>query len=189
MALGLFSALNFLAKIHRHLNTPEAFVTANGQTKVKDAIKQSPYYAARLAVVDSVKGHDLLDRPNVKGRGLASPPERNLLTVPLYSVRRDLAKSGGANLIGLNLRRSLTYFWQELLHLGIGCAVVSFRVFLLIPQTNPNSFRSVWSYQAYFVAEAFLLLQQRQDVFLKRPVELDSGIGFETYGDTTSKHE
>src|SRR6266576_964314 len=72
-----------------------------------------------------------------------------------------LVDRGRANLIGLNLRRSLTYFCQELLHLGIGCAVVNFRVFFVVPQTDSNSFRSVCGYQADFISEALILLKQR----------------------------
>src|SRR5881397_1037385 len=60
------------------------------------------------------------------------------LSPPLagYAACGRLVDSGRGHLIGLNLGRPLTYFCQELLHLGIRCTVVSFRIFLLVPQTD-----------------------------------------------------
>lgn len=40
MVLGLFSALNFLAKVHRLLTKPDVFVTPDDRKKVKEAVRQ-----------------------------------------------------------------------------------------------------------------------------------------------------
>ena len=84
---------------------------------------------------------------------------------------------GGGNLIGLNLRGSLSHLCQDLLDLGIGCAVIRFRVVLLIPQADSDSFSSVRGNQDQFVLKACLLSKQWKDFVFQCPVKLCNAMG------------
>src|SRR5689334_11743748 len=92
------------------------------------------------------------------------------------------------NLIGLELRSSLQHLRQSLLHLGIGSAVIGFRVVFLIPQTDSHRFLSVWSDEGNFVLESLLFLQQGNAFVLERAGEVRNTIGLQMYRDTSSKH-
>src|ERR1700680_3919501 len=94
-------------------------------------------------------------------RGEFGPPQRDLSTSGA-DVSRDFVEGRISNLIGVNLRRSLNNFPESLEQYWIGIAAISVRVLFLIPQTDSDSFRSVWSDEGNFVLETFLFSKQRK---------------------------
>ena len=77
----------------------------------------------------------------MRGRTDPAPtPERKELPALDCYGSSDLVEGRVGNLIGFNLRSSLNYSRQELLHFGIRSAVVGFRVLFVFPQTDSERF-------------------------------------------------
>src|SRR5437588_142673 len=107
--------------------------------------------------------------------GFHRPNERHRSTSGRY-VSGDLVESRVANLIGAKLRGSLNHFPKCLEDSWIGIAVVGFRVLLLIPQADRDSFRSARNDERNFVLKAFLLSKRRNGFLLHQLGKLCNAI-------------
>src|SRR6267143_1153497 len=81
----------------------------------------------------------------LKGADLAHASQQRDLSASGRCSGGDLVEGGIGNLIGLYLRSSVNHLRQGLRYFGVSSAVVAFRVFGLLPQTDAKcSLSRVW---------------------------------------------
>src|SRR5579863_1330233 len=119
-----------------------------------------------------------------------TPPPRSQPTESAF-LRGDefvLLQGRGDNVKGVNLGRSLDKSCQSLQHLRIQAGVVVVSILLVFPQTDRGHVNSTGTGERYFVLEAILLTQQRQDVFLKSSRVIGQHIRLQMERDIACKH-
>src|SRR5271167_4028211 len=119
---------------------------------------------------------------------LAAPTEREGLSTSGCNASGDRVEGRVGNLVGFNLKSSLNHFRQGLLYLRICSAVIRFRVFFLIPQTDCHCFRSTGGDERDFVLEAFLFSKQGSDFPVDRVGKLPNAVRLQMQGNMSSKH-
>src|SRR5216684_4207221 len=123
----------------------------------------------------------------LKGRIWAAPNRKDLPASGSCGSG-DLVEGRVGNLVGFNLWSSLNHSRQDLRHLGIGSAVVRFRVLFVFPQTDCEGFRSVWDNECDFVPEPGLFSKQGKNVLFDPLREFRNAIGFQLHGNSACKH-
>src|SRR5437879_5709463 len=122
-----------------------------------------------------------------KGGGLGPPPKQRDLSASGRCSCGDLVEGGIGNLIGLYLRSSVNHLRQGLRYFGVSSAVVAFRVFGLVPQTDAKCFLSSRCDKRDFVPESLLLSQQGKDFPFQSLGELRNA-ALQMHGDFACKH-
>src|SRR5260370_9484593 len=122
-----------------------------------------------------------------KGGGLGPPPKQRDLSASGRCSSCDLVEGGIGNLIGLYLRSSVNHLRQGLRYFGVSSAVVAFRVFGLVPQTDAKCFLSSRCDKCDFVPESLLFSKQGNDFPFQSLVELGTA-ALQMHGDFASKH-
>src|SRR5216684_5536052 len=123
----------------------------------------------------------------LKGRTSAAPERKDLPALG-YCGSGDLVEGRVGYLVGFNLWSSLNHSRQDLRHLGIGSAVVRFRVLFVFPQTDSKRFRSTWDDERDFVPEPGLFSKQGKNVLFDPLGEFGNAIGFQLHGNSACKH-
>src|SRR5258707_2069033 len=129
------------------------------------------------------------NRPSskTKGGGLSPPPQQRDLSTSGRCSCGDLVEGGIGNLIGLYLRSSVNHLRQGLRHFGVSSAVVAFRVFGLVPQTDAKCFLSSRCDKCDFVQESLLFSKQGNDFPFQILGELGNA-ALQMHGDFACKH-
>src|SRR6266852_625888 len=122
-----------------------------------------------------------------KGGGLGPPPKERDLSASGRCSSGDLVEGGIGNLIGLYLRSSVNHLRQGLRHFGVSSAIVGFRIFGLVPQTDSEYLFSAGRDKGDFVPDSLLLAKERNDFFFQRLGKLGNG-GFQLHGDFACEH-
>src|SRR5712691_12296250 len=120
------------------------------------------------------------------GVDLAHPQQRDLSASGRCSSC-DLVEGGIGNLIGFYLRSSVNHLRQGLRHFGVSSAVVAFRVFGLVPQTDAKCFLSSRCDKCDFVPESLLFSKQGNDFPFQSLGELGNA-ALQMHGDFACKH-
>src|SRR6267143_4556113 len=142
--------------------------------------------SARFVALMNIENPCYSRPQRLKGADLARPQQRHLSASGRCSSC-DLVKGGIGNLIGLYLRSSVNHFRQGLRHFGVSSAVVAFRVFGLVPQTDAKCFLSSRCGKCDFVQESLLFSKQRNDF----PFQSLGEVGYaalQMHGDFACKH-
>src|SRR3989442_6370096 len=128
-------------------------------------------------------------RPSSKTKGgrTCPPPKQRDLSASGRCGSGDLVERGIGNLIGLYLRSSVNHLRQGLRHFGVSSAVVAFRVFGLVPQTDAKCFLSSWCDKRDFVPESLLFSEQGNDFPFQSLGELGN-TALQMHGDFACKH-
>ena len=100
----------------------------------------------------------------------------------------NLVKGGVGNIEGFHLRWSVNHCREELRHFVVSFAVVSFRAFRPVSQTDPERFRSGWSNEGDFVLEPFLFSKQGNDFLLQPLGKLRNAVGLQMHIYSACKH-
>ncbi len=95
------------------------------------------------------------------------------------SVVRQVILSTGS--MAMAMAAAVPNFW-------IGSALISFRVLLLLPQTDCDCFFSVRGEERDFIFEALLLPKEGNDFLLNRQSKLRNAIRLQLHANSTSKH-
>src|SRR5437016_1720887 len=125
--------------------------------------------------------------PKTKGGGLGPPPKQRDLSASGRCSGGDLVEGGIGNLIGLYLRSSVNHLRQGLRYFGVSFAVVAFRVFGLVPQTDSKCFLSSRCDKRDFVPESLLFSKQGNDFLFQSLGELGNA-ALQMHGDFACKH-
>src|SRR6266446_160583 len=152
---------------------------AIGRRQLHSKLKRNASRSPRLIVVG-------VPRRRLEGADLARPQQRDLSASGRCSSG-DLVEGGIGNLIGLYLRSSVNHLRQGLRHIGVSSAVVAFRVFCLVPQTNTKCFFSSRCDKRDFVPESFLFSKQGKDFPFQSLGELGNA-ALQMHGDFACKH-
>src|SRR6188474_3122253 len=76
-------------------------------------------------------------------------------------------------------RLSIDHIRKGLQHVGVRCAVIGLRICFGVPEAVGNRFQAFGRDQGGFIAETFLLTQDRENLSLADPVEFCGWIGLE----------
>src|SRR5467141_3490292 len=120
-----------------------------------------------------------------KGGGLG--PQQRHLSASGRCSSCDLVEGRIGNVIGFYLRSSVNHFRQGLRHFGVSSAVVAFRVFGLVPQTDAKCFLSSRCDKCDFVPESLLFSKQGKDFPFQSLGELGNA-ALQMHGDFARKH-
>src|SRR5467141_4864773 len=144
--------------------------------------------SARFVVLMNIENPCYSRRSSkTKGGGLGPPPKQRDLSASGRCSCGDLVKGGIGNLIGLYLRSSVNHFRQGLRHFGVSSAVVAFRVFGLVPQTDAKCFLSSRCDKCDFVPESLLFSKQGNDFPFQSRGERGNA-ALQMHGDFARKH-
>src|ERR1700730_3873067 len=143
--------------------------------------------AVFLNIGTSVSSTGCLFSGELKGR-IWTAPKRKTLPASGSCGSGDLVEGRVGNLVGINLWSSLNHSRQDLRHLGIGSAVVRFRVLFVFPQTDSKRFRSTWGDERDFVPEPGLFSKQGKNVLFDPLGEFRNAIGLQLHGNSACKH-